>query len=136
MRDALLDTNIVKDFLVGDPDTIEAFQRARQLCINTIVLAELLTGFALGSRPDANRRLLSRLLSSPRVSLLTVGPETAEHYADICTRLRRKGRPIPTNDMWIAASAREHGLVLFTRDAHFQEVDGLLTASSVDQLLP
>jgi hypothetical protein len=39
-------------------------------------------------------------------------------------------------DMWIAASAREHGLVLFTRDAHFQEVDGLLTASSVDQLLP
>jgi len=136
MRDALLDTNIIKHFLAGDPDTIEAFRRARRLCINTVVLAELLTGFALGSRPDANRRLLSRLLSSPRVSLLTMGPETAEHYADICTRLRRKGRPIPTNDMWIAASAREHGLVLFTRDAHFQEVDGLLTASSVDQLLP
>jgi tRNA(fMet)-specific endonuclease VapC len=65
-----------------------------------------------------------------------MGPETAEHYADICARPRRKGRPIPTNDMWIAASAREHGLVLFTRDAHFHGVDGLLTASSVDQLLP
>jgi tRNA(fMet)-specific endonuclease VapC len=136
MRDALFDTNIVKDFLAGDPDAVEVFQRARRLCMNTVVLAELLTGFALGSRPDANRRLLSRLLSSPRVSLLTMGPETAEHYADVYTRLRRKGRPIPTNDMWIAASAREHGLVLFTRDAHFQEVDGLLTASSVDQLLP
>jgi tRNA(fMet)-specific endonuclease VapC len=136
MKDTLLDTNIVTDFLAGDSDTIEAFQRARRLCLNTIVLAELLSGFALGSRPDANRRLLARLLSSPRVSLLTMGPETAEQYADIHTRLRRRGRPIPTNDMWIAASAREHGLVLFTRDAHFQEVDGLLTASSADQLLP
>ena len=136
MRDVLLDTNVFKDFLTGGSDTLEAFRQARRLCVNTVALAELLTGFALGSRPDANRRLLSRFLASPRVSLLALGPDTAEHYADICTRLRRKGRPIPTNDMWIAASAREHGLVLLTRNAHFQEVDGLLTASSADQLLP
>lgn len=136
MREALLDTNVLRHFLTGDSDAVEAVQRTRQLCINSVVLAELLTGFAMGSRAEANRRLLSRFLSSPRVTLLSIGPETAEHYADICSRLRRKGRPIPTNDMWIAASAREHGLVLFTRDAHFQEVDGLLTASSVDQLLP
>lgn len=136
MRDVLLDTNVLQCFLAGDPDTVETFRQARRLCINTVVLAELLYGFAVGSRPEVNRRYLSRFLSAPRVSLLTMGGETAEHYADISAALRRKGRPIPTNDVWIAASAREHGLVLFTRDAHFQEVDGVLTASSADQLLP
>lgn len=50
--------------------------------------------------------------------------------------LRRKGKPIPANDMWIAASAREHGLMVLTRDAHFRDIDGLLVASSVEMLLP
>lgn len=62
--------------------------------------------------------------------------ETAEHYADVFLQLRRKGRPIPSNDIWVAASAREHGLVLFTRDGHFRHIDGMLVASSLDQLLP
>ncbi len=136
MRDVLLDTNILADFFAGDPETVEAFQRARSLAINSVVLGELLGGFLLGSRASANRRLLSRFLSSPRVKVLALAAETTEHYADVYTQLRRKGRPIPSNDMWIAASAREHGLVLFTRDTHFREIEGLLTASSVDQLLP
>jgi tRNA(fMet)-specific endonuclease VapC len=90
----------------------------------------------LGQRPEANRKYLSSFLSSARVSLLELGSETAEHYADIWVALRRKGEPIPANDMWIAASAREHGLALFTRDSHFQEVEGLLTATSAGHLLP
>ena len=136
MRDVLLDTNVLADFFAGDPETVEAFQRSRTLSINTIVLGELLGGFALGSRVEANRRLLSRFLSSSRVRVLPLGAETAEHYADVYARLRRKGRPIPSNDMWIAASAREYGLVLFTRDVHFRDVDGLLVAASLDLLLP
>lgn len=136
MRDIFFDTTAAIDFLADMPDAVEALQRSRQVCINPVVLAELMTGFSLGSRPDEKRRLLSGLLSSSRVALLSIGSQTAEHYADVWVGLRRKGRPIPTNDMWIAASAREHGLVLFTRDAHFQEVDGLLIASSAGQLLP
>jgi tRNA(fMet)-specific endonuclease VapC len=136
MRDVLLDTNVLADFFAGDPETVEAFQRTRALAINSVVLGELLGGFALGTRAGANRRLLARFLSTPRVKLLAVGPETAEHYADVYAQLRRKGRPIPSNDMWVAASAREHGLALFTRDVHFQEIEGLLTVSSPDDLFP
>ena len=136
MRDVLLDTNVLADFFSGDPETVEAFQRIRTLAINTVVLGELLGGFALGARAGANRRLLSRFLSSPRVKLLGLAAETAEHYADVHAQLRRRGKPIPSNDMWVAASAREHGLVLFTRDIHFREIEGLLTAWSLDQLLP
>ena len=91
-----------------------------------MVLGELLAGFEAGARAEANRRLLSRFLAASRVKLLSLGPETAEHYADIYAGLRRKGRPIPANDMWIAASAREHGLMVLTRDSHFRQVDGLL----------
>ena len=136
MRYVLLDTNVLADFFAGDPETVEAFQRSRMLAINAVVLGELLGGFVLGTRSGANPRLLSRFLSSPRVKVLPLAAATAEHYADVYAQLRRKGKPIPSNDMWIAASAREHGLVLFTRDIHFREIEGLLTASSLDQLLP
>ncbi|MBN1319889.1 MAG: type II toxin-antitoxin system VapC family toxin [Thermoleophilia bacterium] len=136
MRHILLDTNVLSDFFFGDPETVEAFQRASSLALNTTVLGELLAGFAMGDRSGENRRLLSRLLANPRVNLLPLVPDTAEHYASVFSQLRRKGRPIPSNDMWVAASALEHGLLLLTRDSHFAEIDGLLTASTVDQLLP
>jgi tRNA(fMet)-specific endonuclease VapC len=136
VRHLLLDTNVLADFFAGDPETVEAFQRATALAVNTVVLGELLAGFAMGSRAGENRRLLARFLANPRVDLLPLGSDTAEHYAGVFSQLRRKGRPISSNDMWVAASALQHGLVLFTRDAHFAEIEGLLTASSVDQLLP
>jgi tRNA(fMet)-specific endonuclease VapC len=136
MRHVLLDTNVLVDFFTGDPDTVEAFRRSKTLALNTIVLGEVLAGFAAVRRPEANRRLLSRFMASPRVKLLPLDRETAEHYSEIYSRLRHAGTPIPSNDMWIAASALEHGLVLLTRDGHFREIAGLLTASSVDQLLP
>jgi len=136
VRHLLLDTNALADFFVGDPETVEAFQRAASLTVSTVVLGELLAGFAAGTRVAQNRRLLSRFLSSQRVNLVPLGAETAEHYTGVFSQMRRKGRPIPSNDMWVAASALEHGLALFTRDAHFREIEGLLTASTVDELLP
>jgi tRNA(fMet)-specific endonuclease VapC len=136
VRHLLLDTNVLAAFFAGDPETVEAFQRANSLAVNTVVLGELLAGFTMGTRAGENRRLLARFLANPRVDLLPLGPDTAEHYAGVFSQLRRKGRPIPSNDMWVAASALQHGLVLFTRDAHFGEIEGLLTASTVDQLLP
>jgi tRNA(fMet)-specific endonuclease VapC len=99
MRHLLLDTNVLADFFAGDPETVEAFQRADSLALNTVVLGEMLAGFSLGSRPRENRRLLGRFLATPRVNLLPLAAETAEHYAAVFLQLRRKGRPIPTNDM-------------------------------------
>jgi predicted nucleic acid-binding protein len=74
---------------------------------------------------------------SDRVHILTVDDETAAYYATIYRNLRNKGHPIPTKDMWIAASALQHGYALFSYDGHFQAVDGLLIGSTpTDLLLP
>ena len=59
------------------------------------------------------------------MSLLPVEDTTADYYALVYRELRKKGRPIPTNDLWIAATALQHGLALFSYDAHFTEIDGL-----------
>lgn len=89
------------------------------------VLGELLSGFAVGRREQENRQELERFLASDRVDQLVVDIETAEHYAAMYRDLRSRGRPIPTNDMWIAASALQHGLAIFSHDGHFHEVPGL-----------
>ncbi|MCE5254048.1 MAG: type II toxin-antitoxin system VapC family toxin [Actinomycetia bacterium] len=136
MRHVLIDTNVLAGFFAGDPETVEAFQRVSSLAINTVILGELLSGFAMGTRTGEKRRLPARFLAGPRVGLLPLGPDTAEHYAGVFSQLRRKGTPIPTNNMWVAASALEHGLTLLTRDAHLAAIDGLLTAGTVDRLLP
>lgn len=52
--------------------------------------------------------------------------ETAERYAMILGTLRKKGRPIPTNDIWIAACAMQHGAKLLTTDRHFSHVDQIV----------
>ena len=61
---------------------------------------------------------------------------TADLYALVYTALRRKGKPIPTNDLWIAASSLEHGAALLTLDAHFQSIDGLRTGAQLEDFIP
>jgi tRNA(fMet)-specific endonuclease VapC len=100
------------------------------------VLGELLGGFAAGMREPKNRAELARFLESPRVEVLPITAETADSYALVYTGLRRKGQPIPTNDLWIAASALEHGAALLTRDAHFTKIDGLRCGQRLDDFLP
>lgn len=78
--------------------------------------------FELGSRRERNRAELEEFLRSPRVGIAPLVEATAERYARILAYLLRSGRPIPTNDLWIAASAMEHGVVLLTADAHFLQV--------------
>ncbi len=79
---------------------------------------------------------LAEFLASPRVEMLPLGSDTAEHYARTFQSLRRKGRPIPTNDLWVAASALEHGYAVYTHDEHFREIDGLVTGKSPAAFLP
>jgi predicted nucleic acid-binding protein len=125
IRNILLDTNAYVAFKQGLAEAVEVLQHAPRIGLNRIVLGELLSGFAVGRREQENRQELERFLASDRVDQLVVDIETAEHYAAVYHDLRRRGRPIPTNDMWIAASALQHGLAIFSHDGHFHEVPDL-----------
>jgi len=117
-----LDTSAYSAFFRGHAAIRELIQRANEIVLPPIVLGELLGGFRSGSRWAENRRLLEEFLASPRVRVAAIDTETAERYSEILDYLRRRGRPIPTNDLWIAASAMQHGLRLVTTDGHFGHV--------------
>jgi predicted nucleic acid-binding protein len=131
----LLDTNAYVAFKQGQPDAVDIVQRAPRLALNSTVLGELLAGFAVGSREARNRAELHQFLQSERVDILVVDDGAATYYAAIYRLLRSKGTPIPTNDMWIAASALQHGYALFSYDGHFQHIDGLLVGATPAELL-
>ena len=136
MRPIALDTNAYAGFKRGDATCIEVVQRADQLLLSSTVAAELLAGFACGSQEARNREELSRFLASPRVNLCDNSLTTADHYALIYRDLRRSGKPIPTNDIWIAASCLERGALLFTFDQHFEQIAGLRVIRSWAEALP
>lgn len=121
----LLDTNRYIDFVRGEPSVVQSLQAAEKIFIPFIVLAELRAGFATGTRARQNQATLARVLQQPIVSELYADGDTTHHYAAIYLQLRRQGTPVPTNDLWIAALAIQHDLVLFSRDLHFQNVPQL-----------
>jgi tRNA(fMet)-specific endonuclease VapC len=121
----LIDTNVYAAFKRNHPAVVEELQRASEIALCPIVLGELRGGFALGSRERENLRELDEFMDTPRVRLLSVTDRTAVFFARLYAALRRAARPIPANDLWIAASAMEHGLVLLTLDPHFGEIEGL-----------
>ncbi len=118
----LLDTSGYSGLMSGDPEILELLARASRVLIPTVVIGELRSGFLRGSRNIENTRQLQVFLAKPSVAIVDVTEQTAERYAEIDVFLMAKGRPIPRNDVWIAASAYEHGCVLLTRDAHFREL--------------
>ena len=132
MRNILLDTNAYAAFKQGVPDAVEMIRHTSMIGVSSVVLGELLSGFALGSREAVNRQELNLFLDSPRVEVFPVDDRTAEYYAKIYQTLRNKGQPIPTNDMWIAATALQHGLAVFSYDRHFQAVDGLIVGTHLE----
>jgi predicted nucleic acid-binding protein len=134
LRDILLDTNAYSAFKSNNHDAIDVIRHATVIGINSIVIGELLAGFAAGSRDSDNQKEFNLFLASRRVKVLPVDRGTAEYYASIFKSLRQKGRPIPTNDMWIAATALQHGLAVFTYDGHFQYVDGLVSGGQMADL--
>ena len=125
MRRLLIDTNIYSHALRGDKDVVEVLRKADEIGISVLSIGELLGGFKGGGKEQTNREELGAFLDSPRVVVYTVSEDTSEFYAEIFHNLKRSGRPVPTNDIWIAASAFQNGLVLFTRDEHFKNIPGL-----------
>jgi len=129
VNELLIDTNIYSYAMRGDAEVVSALQRASQVAICSISIGELLSGFKAGSNEQKNRDELAEFLDAPRVRLHGVTENTAEFYAEVLNELRKAGTPIPTNDIWIAAVAQEHGLRLFSKDRHFEQVPGLLLVS-------
>lgn len=136
MRPILLDTNAYTAFMLGEAEVVEVVAHADTLYLNSVVLGELLGGFAAGTREQKNRAELARFLDSPRVEVLPITAQTADSYALVYAGLRRRGQPIPTNDLWIAASALEHAAAVLTRDAHFAQIDSLRCGQRLDDFLP
>ena len=123
----LLDTSAYSAFMRGHAEIRAAVQSNEEIFLNSVILGELIAGFIKGGRRRKNENELRRFLASPRVGILDVTEETAERYAVILNSLWRTGTPIPTNDIWIAASAMEHGLRLVTTDDHYQKVLQVMT---------
>ena len=121
----LLDTNAYSDLARGDSRLAARVRRAEAVMLSSVVAGELLGGFRRGTRYRENLADLERFLALPRVHLLPVTFTTAERYARVYAALRSQGRPIPTNDMWIAAHAMDSGAELLSSDPHFGYVEGL-----------
>ena len=103
-----------------------SLHEADEIALTPVVVGELKAGFARGRHRRKNERELRQFLESPRVRVLTMDEDTAERYAVIVNGLRSAGTPIPTNDVWIAASAMQHGLTVVTTDAHYEKVPQIL----------
>jgi len=125
MRALLLDTNAYVRYLAGDEKVLGALGRAARISLPVFVLGELYAGFRAGAREKENRLILERFLAKPGVAVLEATRETAEYFGMIKSGLKKAGRPIPLNDVWIAAQALETASVLVTYDAHFAEIFGL-----------
>ena len=123
-----LDTNRYVDFCRGISETLDVIQRADQIFVPLVVLAELRSGFLVGSRGPENEQVLTRFLASARVRVLSPDEETTHHYARLFRQLRTQGTPIPTNDLWIAALVLQHRLWLYARDRHFDHLPQLARA--------
>ena len=125
MTALLVDTNSYTALQKGNAEIERLFSSAEKLYFPFIVVGELLAGFRLGSREAVNREKLFALLDTPDVEILYPDLETMEDYASIFTALRKKGKPVPTNDIWIAACGSRHGLPICTFDKHFREIEGI-----------
>ncbi|MCY3863343.1 MAG: type II toxin-antitoxin system VapC family toxin [bacterium] len=122
----LLDTNAYSLLMRGHEQVAEIVRAAEELLFSAVVVGELLYGFRRGSRFAQNAADLRSVLNSPYSTFVDVNSVTADRYSRIAATLRAKGRPLPTNDVWIAAQAMETGADLVSGDSHFEHVDGIV----------
>ncbi len=131
MTKLLIDTNIYSLVMRGDVAAVAVLRKCLHIGISTISIGELLSGFKGGSHEQQNRQELSFFLDSHRVFVHVIDMGTTEFYTSIMQSLRKKGTPIPTNDVWIASVAFRQGLPLYTKDRHFQEIQGLTLVTDI-----
>lgn len=119
----LLDSNIIIELFKGNSSVTDQFKSYALVNIPFIVLGELYLGAYRSSNPEKHINQINSFLSKCQV--LNGDEETADNYGKIKTFLLKKGKPIPENDIWIAAVAKQYQLALITRDSHFNEIDNL-----------
>jgi predicted nucleic acid-binding protein len=121
-----LDTCAYSRLMLGHPPLQAALEEADAVVIPVIVLGELHTGFGAGARSGENEARLQAFVEKPGVRVQDVTWDIARRYALLVNHLRRAGTPIPTNDIWIAATALELGARVVSYDAHFRKIPGLI----------
>jgi tRNA(fMet)-specific endonuclease VapC len=119
----LLDTNIVILLFAAEETVLQSISEAEEIFIPSVVLGELYYGAERSSRPAENIAKLDEFAAEN--TILSCTAMTAQFYGEVKNRLRIVGRPIPENDVWIAALARQHALSLVTRDRHFEAVEAI-----------
>ena len=119
----IVDTNALSAAADDDPAIIAILMRADQMAIPVIVLGEYRYGIAQSRHYATYENWLAGLLRD--CAVLDINEPTTQHYAEITLDLKHKGKPIPTNDLWIAALCRQYSLPLLSRDRHFDQVTGL-----------
>lgn len=119
----LLDTNIIVALFANDTAVTNRLASDITVFVPSIGLGELYYGAQKSSRIKDNLAQVDKFVAIS--TILSCDAETASWYGEIRNKLRQKGRPIPENDIWIAAIAFQHDLILVTRDAHFSEIENL-----------
>ena len=122
----LLDTNAYVALLKGHEAVAKKIRRAEKIFLSAVVAGELIFGFRNGSRYDKNIGELDQFLGNHFVEFIPVSYTTADRFGRIAALLRKKGRAMPSNDIWIAAHAIESGAELLSFDVHFANIEGLV----------
>lgn len=110
---------------LGEKRVLKLIVNSSITYLSVIVVAELVYGFKNGSHYQKNMESLSKFMGQQEVQSLNVDLETADFYASLKTGLKKKGKPIPENDVWIAAHTMQVNGTLLTFDKHFKSVEGL-----------
>lgn len=121
----LLDTNAYTAFMLGNIEVVKQVRTAESIIMSPFVIGELLYGFRSGNRLESNLANLQAFLANIYVQESSVSALTADRYSRIAAALRKKGKPLPSNDIWIAAHTLELGAELLSQDKHFAEIDSL-----------
>ncbi|MGE3726813.1 MAG: type II toxin-antitoxin system VapC family toxin [Candidatus Sericytochromatia bacterium] len=121
----LLDTNIVIALFAQEPSIIMRIGQVNSILIPAIVLGELYFGASQSARSQENIARIQALQN--QVPTINVNEQTAVEYGQIKANLKKKGRPIPENDLWISALAKQHGYIVASRDKHLLSIEEIQT---------
>ena len=131
-RPVLLDTNAYSRLMQGDEGVIRIADEASRVYLCSVVLGELMSGFRHGTRYERNCADLIEFRDDPKVVCVFSTEQTAENYGELMAGLSKAGTKIPTNDVWIGAFAKEHGVAVLSFDGHMK----YMTSLGVDLIAP
>lgn len=120
----LIDSNIVIEIFDGNKKFADKLYKQDEILMPVIVMGELYTGINRVTNKAKHLKKLTDLLTL--CTVINIDTNTAKIYGELIAALYKKGKPIPTNDVWIAALAIQHTITIATKDNHFKEIDGLL----------